>query len=220
MTKATLARFPILVFLLAINAAASWQDIPANDFTMAPPPVSGSPESDADYAALLKLQASRKPEECAAAAAQVIPDFTSLFGGSSIMNKEEMTAVRPFMDTASKVLSKISGVFKKKFVRPRPYDVDARVKPCIEKPGGATSYPSTHAAAGAFDACVLGRLFPARANILTSHGRLVGDLRTLAGVHHPSDVAAGQALGAQVCARLLNESDFLAELDQVKQNLP
>jgi hypothetical protein len=187
---------------------------------MAPPPAAGSPEADADYAELLKLQNSRTASECSIAQAELIPDFNSLFASSGLFSKTELSAVAPFIDSASKLLSKISGVFKKQYARPRPYDVDARIKPCIDKPGGATSYPSTHAAAGAFDACILGQLFPKRANALASHGKLVGDLRAIAGVHHPSDVVAGQTLGAQVCARLLKEPDFAAELDAVKKTLP
>ena len=190
------------------------------DFTLASPPVLGSPESDQDYAELLKLQAARKPEECAAAAAQAIPDFQSLFSGSGILAKPELAAVAPFIDSASKFVSKITGYFKKKYTRPRPFNVDARVQPCIEKPGGATSYPSTHAAVGVFDACLLGQLFPLRANALASYGRNVGDLRVIAGVHHPSDVAAGQDLGARICARLLKETDFQTELAQLKKTLP
>lgn len=213
-------RLSLVALLLALPAAASWQGIPSTDFTMAPPPSPGSPESDRDYAELLKLQASRKPEECSAAAAQAIPDFQSLFSGSGILAKPELAAVAPFVDSASKYLSKITGYFKKLYARPRPYNVDARVQPCIEKPGGATSYPSTHAAAGVFDACVLGQLFPLRANTLASYGKHVGDLRVIAGVHHPSDVAAGQTLGEQICARLLKEADFQAELARVKQTLP
>lgn len=187
---------------------------------MAAPPAAGSPASERDYAQLLKLQAERTPEQCAAADAQAIPDFQSLFGASGILSKAEASAVAPFVDSASKLLSKISGYYKKKFARPRPYSVDPRVQPCIEKPTGATSYPSTHAASGVFDACVLGRLFPDRAGILASHGRDAGELRVVAGVHHPSDVAAGQDLGARLCARLLKEDDFLAELALVKASLP
>ena len=214
------ARLALFALFLAGPAAASWQDIPSTDFPMATPPAPGSPESDRDYEQLLKLQAERKPEQCAVAAAQAMPDFHSLFGASGILSKAEADAVAPFVNAASKFLSKISGYHKRKFVRPRPYSVDARVQPCIEKPAGATSYPSTHAAAGVFDACVLGRLFPDRVNILASHGRDAGDLRVIAGVHHPSDVAAGQDLGARICARLMKEGDFLAELALVKASLP
>lgn len=210
----------LLALLLASPAAAAWQDIPSTDFVMAAPPAPGTPESDRDFAELLKLQAERKPEQCAIAAAQAIPDFESLFGASGILSKAESDAVAPFVNSASKLLSKISGYHKKKFARPRPFSVDPRVKPCIEKPSGATSYPSTHAGAGVLDACVLGRLFPARANILASHGLETGELRVVAGVHHPTDVAAGRTLGAQVCERLLKEDAFLAELASVKAALP
>lgn len=214
------ALLPVLSLLLSVGAAASWQDVPAKDFTMAPPPAAGTPEAAADYDSLLKLQAARKPEQCALAAGELAPDFSTLFGTSGLLSDKESAAVKPFMDAAMKLLSKISTTFKKTYGRPRPYDVDARIKPCIDKPGGATSYPSTHAAAGTFDACVLARLFPTRADKLAARGQLVGDLRAIAGVHHPSDVAAGQLLGKQVCARLLTETDFAAELNKVKQSLP
>lgn len=210
----------VAVLLLAVSAAASWRDVPASDFTMAPPPAAGSPESDKDYAELLKLQASRTPDECALAAAQAIPEFQPLFGDSGILTKAETDAVSPFIGAAAKIASAISGHFKKQFTRPRPYDADPRVKPCIPKPGGTTSYPSYHATAGAFEACLLGRLFPKRADILAVHGRRVGDLRVLGGVHHPTDVAAGRLLGEQICARFLKEPDFLAELAEVKKSLP
>jgi len=210
----------VLACLLALPASAEWRDIPSADFPMKAHPALGTPASDADFAELLKLQAARTPEQCATAGAQAIPDFESLFGASGILSKAETTAVASFVNGASKFFSKVSGYHKKKFARPRPFSVDARVVPCIEKPSGATSYPSTHAGAGAFDACVLGRLFPARANILASHGREAGALRLLAGVHHPTDVDAGRLLGARVCERLLKEEDFLAELAAVKASLP
>ncbi|MBI2789826.1 MAG: phosphatase PAP2 family protein [Elusimicrobia bacterium] len=220
MNRLRAAALPLLALLLAAPALAGWSDIPSTDFALAAPPAPGSPEYARDFEELLKLQAARTPEQCSAAAAQAIPDFRSLFGASGILSKAEAEAVAPFVDRASKFLSKVSGYHKKKFSRPRPFNADPRVQPCVEKPSGSTSYPSTHAAAGVLDACVLGRLFPERAGILGSHGRDAGQLRLVSGVHHPSDVAAGQDLGARVCARLLKEDDFLAELASVKSSLP
>jgi acid phosphatase (class A) len=220
MRRASAARLACLAVLLSTQAWASWQDLPDSDFTMAAPPSPLSPESARDYDELLKLQAARKPDECSAAASQASPDFQSLFGGSGILSKPEVDASSVFIDSASKLVARISGYFKKKFARARPYDVDGRVRPCIPKPGGGTSYPSTHAAAGVLDACLLGRLFPQRAKTLAAYGLRVGELRLIAGVHHPSDVAAGQELGAQVCERLLKEPDFRAELARVQASLP
>lgn len=220
MNRAT-AGLALLALLLA-GPAAAWQDLTAADFSMEPPPAPRSEASDKDYARLLELQAARTPDECAAAAAQAVPDFKSLFSGSGILSKAELDAVAPFVDAVSHVVSKISGAFKKKkdFLRPRPYDVDPRVKPCIPLPGGATSYPSTHATVGVADACVLAQIFPKRANIIASYGLHIGDLRVIAGVHHPTDVAAGQTLGRAICEKLAVDAEFLAEADRVKNSLP
>jgi len=213
---------PLLALLLAVDASADWHKVSAQDFTMAPPPVAGSAEDKADFAELLKLQNARTPGECSLAGGQLSPVFSSIYSTATftVLKPSEHAAVTPLINAAFKVLADISGEFKKQYSRPRPYDADPRVQPCIKKPGGATAYPSLHAAAGTFDACLLGKLFPARANALASYGKLVGDMRAMAGVHHPSDVVAGQTLGADVCARLLNEPDFAAELDAVKKTLP
>ena len=93
------------------------------------------------------------------------------------------------------------------------FTVPPRLAP---KPGGATSYPSSHATEGAVDACVLGLIFPDRAAQLTGYGRYVGDLRVISGVHHPSDVAAGPELAAAICGRLVQESDFNAEVAKLR----
>jgi acid phosphatase (class A) len=221
-TLSVMRRFHRLVWLgllLSAPASAAWRSISASDFDMAPPPAKGSPAYAQDFATLLSLQASRTPAQCALAETMVIPDFKSLYGGSGILSSSEMTAVQPFMDQVESKVGQIATVFKKEFNRPRPYNEDSSVQPCVDKPSGNLSYPSEHSMDGAVDACVLGQIFPDRASRLTDYGALIGQLRVIGGVHHPSDVAAGQKLAADVCAELLQESDFNQQLAQIRSGL-
>lgn len=208
-----------LAGLLALPAQAAWRDMTAADFRVPPPPAPGSADFVADFSTLLRLQSSRTPEQCALAKKMRIPDFRSLYGSSGLLTPEETAAVQPFVDEVSRKASKVTGVFKNEYSRPRPYDEDARVQPCADKPGGAKSYPSGHAVSGAVDACVLAKVFPDRAAKLAEYGAFVGELRVISGVHHPSDVAASRDLAAQICARLDSESDFNAEVAALRSRL-
>jgi membrane-associated phospholipid phosphatase len=211
-----LRRFFWLSLLLAAPAQAAWQSVSASDFSVPPPPAKGSADYVSDFATLLSLQSSRTPQQCALATKMKIPDFTSLYSSSDLLSSSEMTTVQPFLDQVSQLVSKITGAFKTQYARPRPYNEDPRIQPCADKPGGATSYPSSHASEGAVDACVLAQIFPDRAAQLTAYGQSIGELRVISGVHHPSDVAAGQTLAAAICGRLTQESDFQTQVAALK----
>jgi len=210
----------LLASLAAAPALAAWQDAPPTDYAVAPPPAPGSAADRQDMATLLQDQQTRTAAQCAQAAAETSPDFHSLWDASGLLSDAELAAVGAFVDSASRYAAKVSGYFKKLYHRPRPYDENPDLRPCADKPSGGTAYPSTHATAGAVDACLLAQLFPDRAPALTAYGRLVGDLRAISGVHHPSDVAAGQDLGAKICATLLADDGFQAQLSQVRMSLP
>jgi len=205
-----------LCLLACAPVSAAWQSMSASDFEVAPPPAPGSPGDQQDFKTLFQWQATRTPEQCSVAASMPIPDFKSLFTPSGILTPEEMTAVEPFVDQVSNKVSAVTGVFKKEYSRPRPYNENKNLQPCADKPGGATAYPSGHATAGAVDACVLAQIFPDRAQKLTDWGQYVGQLRVISGVHHPTDVAAGQALGASICSWLLEQGDFNAEVSKLR----
>lgn len=205
-----------LSLLASAPASAAWRSISASDFEVPLPPAPGSAGDQQDFATLFSLQASRTPQQCAVAASMPIPDFKSLYTPSGILTSEEMAAVQPFLDEVSKKVSAVAGVFKKEYSRPRPYNENKKLQPCADKPGGATAYPSGHATEGAVDACVLAQVFPDRAQKLTDWGQYVGELRVISGVHHPTDVAAGQALAASICSWLFEQGDFNAEVSALR----
>ncbi|MBC9717198.1 phosphatase PAP2 family protein [Streptomyces sp. TRM66268-LWL] len=79
--------------------------------------------------------------------------------------------------------------------RPRP-DVDPLVRTA-----GRHSFPSSHATSAAAAAVAFGALRPAGARLVPPLAAAMCVSRLVVGVHYPSDVAAGAALGA-LTARL------------------
>jgi acid phosphatase (class A) len=58
------------------------------------------------------------------------------------------------------------------------------------------------------DACIMASVFPDRADQIMKYGDRLGTLRSVVGVHYPSDVAAGKILGEQLCKALLADPSY------------
>ncbi len=106
---------------------------------------------------------------------------------------------------------------KNHFGRLRPPDADPRVEG-TRKPGNP-AYPSGHATRAWVWARVLSMLSPDRADAFMDEARAVGWGRILLGVHYPSDVAAGFALGQEIVQRLKSQPEFLVMLEEAKPEL-
>ncbi len=206
----------LLALLLAVPASAGWRDVDSSDFKLAAPPAKGSAAYKADFDELLRWQAARTSEQCALATAQEHPGLDSFYGGAGLLTDKEIEKAKPLFSQILSQVSKVSKPFKLKFLRPRPWLSDPRVQPCAPKPSSMTSYPSTHAMAGDVFACSLAAMYPERAAKLEARGRLAGDLRVIAGVHHPSDVAASRLLAAGICEKFLADPGFQKELAAAK----
>lgn len=207
------ARLALFCFLLSFPAYADWTGMSSRDFELADPPAPHSREYEKDFETLHRHQQSRDRKHCVLAGTQVHPTFGNFFGPSSgQLTESEYERVEPLMEKVFRVTSRISTYFKKQFARPRPYDVDDTIKPCVKRPGGERAYPSSHAALGTVGGCVLAKAFPRKAAKLREYGAYLGELRVIVGVHHPSDVAAGQALGKEICDKLLADGEFKEEL--------
>jgi acid phosphatase (class A) len=181
-----------------------------------PAPRAGSPEADADRAVVLWEQRTRTAAEVARAAAEEqlsLEDFAEVLGPGFDPARHPRTEA--LLARAAGASRPCVAAAKVATARPRPYAADPAVTPTVPREP-TFSYPSGHATRGAIFAAVLAELAPARRQALLRRGAQVGEDRVVAGVHYPSDVAAGQRLGAAVARALLADPGFAAAVAEAR----
>jgi membrane-associated phospholipid phosphatase len=89
------------------------------------------------------------------------------------------------------------------YLMPRPFQLDPDIHPMFPTPA-QPSYPSAEGCLAGSEATVLGSLFPADADFLTSRAEEAGMARIWAGIHTRTDIDAGMTLGRAV-ARMVAE---------------
>jgi len=182
------------------------------------PPADGSTVQRDEIASMRTLQILRSPEDVercnaevnASAMAFARPVLGEWF---SAKNLPETAAL--FKEITQQT-SVVSGAAKATWARKRPNVTDDRLKPCVQLEK-TYSYPSGHATRGMVWGVILAEMFPEHRDALIAAGRRFGTDRTLAGVHYPSDVAAGQKLGADIARRMLADPAFAARLEKAKE---
>lgn len=182
----------ISIQLFAQASVALAYSIPA-------PPAKGSAAEKEDFRILHEYQNDRTEEQCEAANLQTSPTFEAMFGPTTgILTAQETQQVKEEADQITAKVIAITDPYKDFYHRMRPYNEDPTLHPCIVKPNGSRAYPSSHSAVGIVLAAFLAQKFPAKKAAILEEGNQVGINRLIGGVHHPSDVAAGQSLGKQI----------------------
>jgi len=187
----------------------------------APPPASDSPQTRAELDELLSLQAQRTPAETAAARADRKKDVRQFYGalGIDAASGATLTPLRNLTQHIETDVSLYVRDAKHRFVRQRPYVIEARLKPCIDDVSDNESYPSGHATYGYVIALVLAEMVPERRAALLARADEFGHHRMTCGVHFASDVAAGRA-GAEWLVRELDKgADYRAARSKAAESL-
>lgn len=112
----------------------------------------------------------------------------------------------------------ISDAAKDVWSRPRPPREGSGIEPAVPVPTSG-AYPSGHATRAYVWGEVMAAAVPSKAGALRQRARLVGLDRVLAGVHYPSDVAAGFALGRAIFEQMARSEAFGKELAQAQAEL-
>ncbi|SNX28713.1 acid phosphatase (class A) [Polynucleobacter meluiroseus] len=112
-------------------------------------------------------------------------------------------------------------LFKDYFMRKRPFELDPSILPCEPPRKGDEykSYPSGHATMGYSMGIILAHLIPEKSAVIMDRATLYAENRLICGVHHLSDINAGQVLGSIVATLLLQNADFQKMLQASKQEL-
>lgn len=181
------------------------------------PPADNSRQHIAEIEQMLELQARRTPADVARCQAEVA---VTAFGFANVLgpwfNEKDLPYTAQLMHDVGQQAKAVTGGGKKFWSRVRPPLADSRITPCVplEK---TFSYPSGHATIGVFWGTLLGEMFPDDRDILLARGKQIGFDRTIAGMHWPSDVAAGQKLGAEIARRMLADPEFRKKLDKARE---
>ncbi len=180
------------------------------------PPARDSEEAKAELDLVVALQAKRttaQEKRCCAEDKLGMAAYQSVFGEWFTVEK------LPKVDTLLKKAGKDAGYFletaKTHFERPRPFVVDDRVRPIVEKEK-TCAYPSGHATRGILFARILAKIAPDSRAELMERGREIGWDRVIAGVHRPSDIAAGRIVGVAVANAMFDSKEFQQELAAAK----
>ncbi len=173
--------------------------VPAGQFLtvqFSPRPAADSDAQKADRAAVLDWQARRTDADCARAERTFFVAFDSLWGEWSPFPQPLPPEAQRFFDRLDSDIGAAARVMKDRYQRPRP----ELTRPCPGpdsgmKKGGSYSYPSSHAAISRVFAAVLTDLVPERKAEFFANADDIARDRVIIGVHYPTDIAAGKALG-------------------------
>jgi len=180
------------------------------------PSLLATEEMKAELDLVLRVQENRTEQDVARVRMEAefrLPAFQPVLG--SWLTAENCPRLDALFVPLEKEGKTYTGPAKKYFNRPRPFNADDRVKPILTEDGNG--YPSGHSMRGILFATILGELAPAKKDALLARGREIGWGRVIAGVHFPSDVAAGRTLGQALAQNLLSNPAFREEFAQIKE---
>lgn len=180
-----------------------------------PPPADRGPLSRGEIELMLALRAEASDAVRTRAKSEEILrgwTFADVLGPG--FTKEKMPLTGELLHRAEQDANVVTDRVRASWPKPRvrPPNQDTRMTPLFAVPNGA-SYPSGHSIRAMMFARVLAMLAPDKKDELLQRARLVAYDRLVAGVHFPSDVAAGLELGSQIADQLALSPQFQADLE-------
>ena len=202
-----------------IDATALLQSL-----NLPPWPDDGSESAQSDLAGVLAAQAARTAADAADALVDATrspvawaQDAKALGPGFTAQCYPLASALLVALHNDMRLVNRAAN--QHRGIRNRPALVDARVVPSLPVDNvNRASYPSARAASSRVWALLLADIFPQRRDALISQAERSASLRLLAGVHFPSDIAAGRLVGSAAYAWLKTNGHFREALEMAKRD--
>ncbi len=140
--------------------------------------------------------------------------FANVLGPS--FAKDKLPQTERLMKHVTYDAAYVSRLLKKRWERARPPLQDTRIVPIVGLPKSG-SYPSGHSIHAMTCARILTLLAPSKEQDLLQMARLVAYDRVIAGVHFPTDVAAGLSLGRKIAEEIAASPQFQTDLANAKK---
>ncbi len=185
---------------------------------LAPPPLPGSAEQDADMAEVAAVHRACTAEEAALAHAEKkfsVFTFTPAVG--DFLKPDRLPRTAAFFGRVQRDAAVATDAAKGQWKRPRPYTLDPTL--AAGKLEKSFSYPSGHSTEATVLALVLAELFPDRREPILAVSRDVGWHRVLIARHYPTDIFAGRVFARAIVRELKASPDFQRDFADAKAEI-
>jgi len=177
-----------------------------------PPPAAGTAGQKQDEETLWSLQKSRSADDCKRAQSEVLVSLGNFFGAPlGPLEEKSVAKLTAFFEQIRNDGDFFVQKLKKEFPRKRPFLYVKGLEPCVPKEV-TDAYPSGHAVLSRLYALVLSDMFPDKKAAIEARADQISNDRVLAGMHHPSDIASGRAIGEQIYAELKKNPKYQSDL--------
>ncbi len=179
-------------------------------------PKAGSEAQSKDEKVLRSLQKSRTAEDCKRAESEVIVNLENFYGEPyGELTEAQVNLIDPLIRQVQYEYGANIGFAKRAYPRPRPYEYIKGLKPCLQKET-SMAYPSGHATLAYLYGFILADVMPEKADKWKERAQVIAKDRVIGGVHHPSDIEAGQKLGEIIYSDLKKSARYQADVEKLK----
>ncbi len=183
-----------------------------------PPPRNSSAETAKELQTLLSYRDLRSTEEIRDIRLEANNDTVYIAGYTLLDYRggKKFPATAALLKDSFQDLEALLMRYKQRFDRVRPSVLEPSLETVIEIPGHP-AYPSGHSTQAHFIAYLFGELAPSRKTEFIARADQIALNRVIAGLHYPSDSAAGVLLAQQYFDILMRNEEFLTLLAAAKQ---